>query len=225
MKDCTYYDLLGVPKDATQEQIADAKNFLVKKFHPDANIDTTHDTTPYIQNILEAYHILSDPDIREDYDRQIRNLSRRNQSRRARARKSNSEYASPNFAPYWEAANKLNELVSESTPLLKTKLIGKQELPMAKLIALAAQADPHITTLTDGNIPREYWHSNAINWLLFQWSQNRDLPYPLLFTMYQSYLEQNKSALEKRKLTTMSSTFLQTLDRLMTVTIPYREVK
>lgn len=31
MKDCTYYDLLGVPMDADEKEIADAKNFLVKK--------------------------------------------------------------------------------------------------------------------------------------------------------------------------------------------------
>ena len=54
MKECTYYDLLGVPMDATDEEITNAKNFLVKKLHPDANIDSKFDTTTYIQNILYA---------------------------------------------------------------------------------------------------------------------------------------------------------------------------
>ena len=27
MKECTYYDLLGVPMDATDEEITNAKNF------------------------------------------------------------------------------------------------------------------------------------------------------------------------------------------------------
>ena len=52
MKECTYYDLLGVPMDATDEEIISAKNFLVKKLHPDANINSTYDTTTYIQNVL-----------------------------------------------------------------------------------------------------------------------------------------------------------------------------
>ena len=74
MKECTYYDLLGVPMDATDEEITNAKNFLVKKLHPDANIDSKFDTTTYIQNILYAYRILSNPDKRRVYDRRIRCL-------------------------------------------------------------------------------------------------------------------------------------------------------
>ena len=54
MKDCTYYDLLGVSMDADEKEIADAKNFLVKKLHPDVNIDSRFDTTSYIQNVLTA---------------------------------------------------------------------------------------------------------------------------------------------------------------------------
>ena len=77
MKECTYYDLLGVPMDATDEEITNAKNFLVKKLHPDANIDSKFDTTTYIQNILYAYRILSNPDKRRVYDRRIRNPIRR----------------------------------------------------------------------------------------------------------------------------------------------------
>lgn len=73
MKECTYYDLLGVPMDATDEEITNAKNFLVKKLHPDVNIDSKFDTTTYIQNILYAYRILSNPDKRRVYDRRIRN--------------------------------------------------------------------------------------------------------------------------------------------------------
>ena len=75
MKDCTYYDLLGVSMDADEKEIADAKNFLVKKMHPDENINSTFDTTSYIQNVLTAYRILSNPDSRRVYDRRIRILS------------------------------------------------------------------------------------------------------------------------------------------------------
>ena len=77
MKDCTYYDLLGVPMDADEKEIADAKNFLVKKMHPDANVNCSFDTTSYIQNVLTAYRILSDPNSRRIYDRRIRNPIRR----------------------------------------------------------------------------------------------------------------------------------------------------
>ena len=192
MKDCTYYDLLGVSMDADEKEIADAKNFLVKKLHPDANIDSRFDTTSYIQNVLTAYRILSNPDSRRVYDRRIRNPVRREtQAERAREREAmGARPLSPNFAPYWEAADRLNGLVSESAPLLKQKKFSRQEPDAEKLAAIAEEAHTRILVLQDGEIPRRYWFSHAMNWLLFQWSQNRDLPYPLLYSMYDSYLEQ-----------------------------------
>ena len=219
MKDCTYYDLLGVPMDATDDEIASAKNFLVKKFHPDANLNSGFDTTPYIQNILNAYRILSSPNHRRVYDRQIRNPIRRNSGTEPINQDTDSGYVSPNFAPYWEAANKLNELVNESAPFLKSKLLAKYEAPTEKLINIAKEATPRIKTLEDGDIPKEYWHSYAINWLLFQWSQNRDLPYPLLFSMYDSYLEQRKTRVEKYKITSQAAAFSTNLERLMALAI------
>lgn len=216
MKDCTYYDLLGVPMDATDLEITEAKNFLVKKFHPDANLNAGFDTTPYVQNVLSAYKILSSPDSRRIYDRRIRNPIRRSTEYEKMPKHQNMGPLSPNFAPYWESANKLNELVSEGASLLKQKLFNKQELPIDKLTELAAQADPHIRMLEDGEIPRQYWFSYSMNWLLFQWSQNRDLPYVMLFSMYESYLEQCKSLIEKRKIMSQTTSFLTNLDKLIT---------
>ena len=214
MKDCTYYDLLGVPMDADEKEIADAKNFLVKKLHPDANVNCSFDTTSYIQNVLTAYRILSDPNSRRIYDRRIRNPIRRETA--AERAEEQSRPLSPNFAPYWEAGNKLNGLVSESALLLKPKRFGRQEPDEERLTAIAGEAYPHIQVLEQGEIPRQYWFSHAMNWLLFQWSQNRDLPYALLYSMYDSYLEQCKSALEKRKITSQASLFLNNLDKLIT---------
>lgn len=218
MKDCTYYDLLGVPMDADEKQISDAKNFLVKKMHPDANINSTFDTTSYIQNVLTAYRILSDPKSRRIYDRRIRNPIHR-ETKAEREREREVKYGgplSPNFAPYWEAANKLNGLVSESAVLLKPKKFIRQEPDSEKLTAIAEEAQPHIQILKSGEIPRRYWFSHSMNWLLFQWSQNRDLPYALLYSMYDSYLEQCKSSMEKRKITNQAALFLHNLDKLIT---------
>lgn len=216
MKDCTYYDLLGVPMDAAEEDITNAKNFLVKKFHPDANMDSDFDTTPYIQNVLHAYKILSSPDNRRIYDRRIRNPIRRDSGLEHMSGKEHTGPMSPNFAPYWEAANKLNELVTEGAALLKQRRFARQELPVEKLTELATQADSHIKLLEDGEIPRQYWFSYAMNWLLFQWSRNRDLSYLMLYSMYDSYLEQCKTLLEKRKITGQAALFLSNLDKLIT---------
>ncbi len=218
MKDCTYYDLLGVPQDATNEQIVAAKNFLAKKFHPDANMNSNYDTTTYIQNVLNAYRILSDPKKRRAYDRHLANAGTRNQKRRRPEPANENMELSPNFAPYWEAANKLNELTGVSSALLKQKRWKKKELPEDTLLQLqeiAKEVNAHIRVLESGNIPREYWFSHAMNWLLFQWSQHRELSYDMLFSMYDSYLEQRKSAIDQKKIQLRRTLFLNSLEKIM----------
>ncbi len=224
MKECTYYDLLGVPMDATDEEITNAKNFLVKKLHPDANIDSKFDTTTYIQNILYAYKILSNPDKRRVYDRHIRNPIRRRTPGESRSHQSGP--LSPNFAPFWEAANKLNELTAMGAELLYPKsahkldirkLAGRKEPEpeqLAEFAELAKQAKVHIEVLESSGIPKKYWHSHAMNWMLFQWTQNREFAYGMLCAMYDNYLEQNKSAIEKKKIQGQISQFLQILDKM-----------
>ena len=69
MKSHTYYDILGVSRDATLEEITTAKNALAKIYHPDANVHKDIDTTALMQEILEAYRVLSDPEKRKEYNR------------------------------------------------------------------------------------------------------------------------------------------------------------
>ncbi len=226
MKECTYYDLLGVPMDAGDEEITSAKNFLVKKLHPDANIDSTYDTTTYIQNVLYAYKILSSPEQRRIYDRRIRNPIRREESAGRSGRSDYKGPLSPDFAPYWEAANKLNELVASGFQLLNDmsghnavirKLSGRkkpEEEHAEQLAALAKEAEPHVKVLESSGIPKKYWYSHSMNWMLFQWSQNREFAYAMLCVMYDSYLEDRKTNAEKKQIQGEASVFLSTLDRL-----------
>ena len=69
MKSHTYYDVLGVSRDATLEEITTAKNALAKVYHPDANVHKDIDTTEFMQEILEAYRVLSNPEKRKAYIR------------------------------------------------------------------------------------------------------------------------------------------------------------
>ena len=66
-----YYKMLGVSRTASPEEISAAKNRLAKKYHPDANMKNGIDTTRKMQQILEAYRILSDPKKRASYDRKV----------------------------------------------------------------------------------------------------------------------------------------------------------
>lgn len=60
MDNKNYYDTLGVSVKASLDEITSAKNTLAKKYHPDVNLQNGIDTTEQMQEILEAYRILSD---------------------------------------------------------------------------------------------------------------------------------------------------------------------
>jgi len=62
MKD--YYDILGVPKDASQDEIKKAFYKLAHKYHPDKGGDAEK-----FKEINEAYQVLSDPEKRVQYDK------------------------------------------------------------------------------------------------------------------------------------------------------------
>ncbi len=62
-----YYEVLGVPRTATEDDIKKAYRKLARKFHPDVNPgDTTAEEQ--FKDIGEAYAVLSDPDKRKRYD-------------------------------------------------------------------------------------------------------------------------------------------------------------
>lgn len=63
-----YYDILGVDRDATGEQIKKAFRRLARESHPDANPgDPTAETR--FREAAESYEVLSDPERRRRYDR------------------------------------------------------------------------------------------------------------------------------------------------------------
>lgn len=62
-----YYQVLGVPKDASQEAIKKAYRKLARKLHPDLNPNDQAAKQKF-QQINEANEVLSDPDKRKKYD-------------------------------------------------------------------------------------------------------------------------------------------------------------
>lgn len=63
-----YYEVLGVGKDAGQDEIKRAFRNLAKKYHPDVNPGDSSAEAKFKQ-INEAYEVLSDPNKRSNYDR------------------------------------------------------------------------------------------------------------------------------------------------------------
>lgn len=62
-----YYEILDVPRDASQEQIRSAYRKLARRYHPDINQES--DAEERFKEVGEAYEVLSDPQKRERYDR------------------------------------------------------------------------------------------------------------------------------------------------------------
>src|SRR5919107_3350611 len=68
MADRDFYDILGVKKSASDDEIKKAYRNLAKKFHPDKN-KGNKDAENRFKEISEAYAVLSDKDKRAQYDR------------------------------------------------------------------------------------------------------------------------------------------------------------
>lgn len=63
-----YYEILGISKDSTPDEIKKAYRGLAKKYHPDLNPDNSEAEHKF-KEANTAYEILSDPDKRSRYDR------------------------------------------------------------------------------------------------------------------------------------------------------------
>src|SRR5258707_2835231 len=62
-----YYEVLGLNRDASEEEIKKAYRKLAMKHHPDRNPDSK-DGEEKFKEAKEAYEILSEPDKRRAYD-------------------------------------------------------------------------------------------------------------------------------------------------------------
>ena len=61
-----YYEILGVDKNASADEIKSAYRKLAKLYHPDLN--KSEDAATKFKEINEAYECLSDPQKKSNYD-------------------------------------------------------------------------------------------------------------------------------------------------------------
>ena len=230
MKSPTYYDILGVSRDASLEEITAAKNALAKVYHPDANVHKDIDTTAFMQDILEAYHVLSDEKKRKEYNRETFGESTRVFKTFTVGPEGDSNDSS--FVTYWNAASQLNETIDKSVRLMEReskkksipqriiKKIGKNQhheesFRNRQISRLSKQAIQYITVLKMAGIPIEYWQPEAMNWVLIRWGQKQTLDYHVLFARYDAYVEQTASSSEKMKLRSKNRRYQNNLKKLL----------
>ncbi len=63
-----YYDVLGIQKGASEDEIKKAYRKLARENHPDLHPDKVEECEEKMKEINEAYSVLSDPEKRQHYD-------------------------------------------------------------------------------------------------------------------------------------------------------------
>ena len=74
------YKLLGLSREASQEDVRKAYRKLVRKYHPDANPEDPQAEERF-KEIQQAYEMLSDPQKRQEYDKRLYTSPRESSSR------------------------------------------------------------------------------------------------------------------------------------------------
>ena len=63
-----FYDILGISRDASEDQIKDSYRNLAKKWHPDLNPENRNEAEERFKEIGEAYQVLNNSEKRQVYD-------------------------------------------------------------------------------------------------------------------------------------------------------------
>jgi curved DNA-binding protein CbpA len=134
------YKLLGLPREASQDDIRKAHRKLVRKHHPDAKLGDRSSEERF-KEIQRAYEVLSDPDKRREYDKKLRPSSRGSSSRpRATAgRRTKGESAATLPKDLSDLLSKLSDLSSNRSGESiggKLQLGGEELARLAKLLGV-----------------------------------------------------------------------------------------
>src|SRR5438445_10935712 len=89
-----YYAILGVPRNASEEDIKKAFRRLARQYHPDVAKDKKAAEAKF-KEINEAYEVLSDPDKRRRYEQLEEDWKQGARFRSAGGRQAGGSHAQP----------------------------------------------------------------------------------------------------------------------------------
>jgi curved DNA-binding protein CbpA len=133
------YKLLGVPREATQDDVRKAHRKLVRKYHPDAN-PGDHSSEEHFREVQRAYEVLSDPQKRREYDKRLGTSTRRGSTKpRARASRKTGGESAARPVDLSDIVRKLADLSRERSGGYKegrSQLRGEEVAHLAKLLGV-----------------------------------------------------------------------------------------
>src|SRR5215475_1894195 len=148
-----FYTILGVSRTASLDEIKSAHRELVKKFHPDLfpGAKQKAQANKKLQQINEAYAILSNPERRRQYDSRHPPKVTVVNPARSGERRSAASFRRPPAVPAWEnLARRVNENLKQITKILsglaKAALNAYSHLSREVRIAKQAAANESVSS-------------------------------------------------------------------------------
>ena len=89
----THYDILQVSQQASASVIRAAFKALSQKWHPDKHQGANETALQKFQNIKQAYDVLSNPELRQEYDHKLQTIDNNNNSSNNKPNKLSSYYS------------------------------------------------------------------------------------------------------------------------------------
>ena len=163
-----------------------------------------------MQEILEAYRVLSDPDRRAEYDRKLKGRHSVMQTFDLReSADAGEDGGETGFVTYWKSANDLYDIICESD------LLFKEHHRSPRLAKLSMDAIRHVLTPAGRPDPGTLLASGHYELAFVHLVQNRNITISYLLTLYDEHVKKSVSALDRLRLQKKSYHFQHSVRRLV----------